>query len=53
MAFTHIQAIYRRGSHRVGFGVVELSRDLEVTTLKVQMNQSCAAFSAVIKSKML
>ncbi len=45
-------AIYARGSHRVGFGVVQLSHDLDVTTLKVQMNQSCGVLAAVVRNKM-
>ncbi len=44
--------IYARGSHRVGFGAVQLSRDLDETTQKVQKNQSCGVLAAVVRNKM-
>ncbi len=34
-----------------GFGVVQLPRYLDMTTLKVQMNQSGGVLAAVIKTK--
>ncbi len=42
------EAIYRRG-----FCLVQLPRDLDKTTPKVQINQSCGVLAAVMKSKML